>query len=245
MKKPTGQIGGKGTIRRKHMNKRGPKDAKGMLDECIAKNKLMVNEIGGMSSIYISDHGVNKLHFNYPNVRASPKASVYVVFGEPTEVMKDDDNNDNNDNGCGDQCAHVVRQPNKWERKFHSLVEKSGVKIEKLPYHDVMGIVKDTKFSCKSCDIYKLSNDLYLIYGLLEKEEQEVKPIINPVALEDDEVMPALTSVQSTTSGNQIHSEVDNDVDMVMQQTNVSRERAIEALSQHNNDIIEAIMSLT
>lgn len=37
----------------------------------------------------------------------------------------------------------------------------------------------------------------------------------------------------------------EKDVELVMCQTNASRERAIKALQKHNNDIVEAIIDIT
>ena len=37
----------------------------------------------------------------------------------------------------------------------------------------------------------------------------------------------------------------EKDVELVIAQTNVSRERAIKALQKHSNDIVEAIIDLT
>ena len=113
------------------------------------------------------------------------------------------------------------------------------------------------------------NKDIYVVFGIIKPwaemaniltdtqsiiSNMDMKPIISEaVSLSNMDTKNAedqVTSIENNNTNNNINNNntnnmVKSDIDIVMEQTNATRNQAIQAINQYNGDIVEAIMSLS
>lgn len=99
-------------------------------------------------------------------------------------------------------------------------------------------------------DVYKSgTSDTYIVFGEAKIEDlnsqaqaaaadQFKAPEISQAEEEDEEV-PELAEEEENVDDTGVEAK---DIELVMQQANVTRAKAVKALKTHNNDIVNAIM---
>ena len=135
------------------------------------------------------------------------------------------------------------------ERKARRMMSKMGLKPIKDVNRVVIRKTNNILFVIEHPDVYKHpQNDTYIVFGEVQIEDlsqkanaaaaEKFKPpaaagtSVAPVAVEDE------VEVDETGVDEQ-------DIELVIQQANTTRARAVRALKQYDNDIVNAIMELT
>jgi nascent polypeptide-associated complex subunit alpha len=114
---------------------------------------------------------------------------------------------------------------------------------------------KNILFVIQGPDVFKSpASDTYIVFGeakiedltqraQMQAAEQFKKPENFPQELTPKDTLP---STEETDDGDLDESGVEaKDIELVMQQANVSRRKAVQALKNNQNDIVNAIMELT
>jgi nascent polypeptide-associated complex subunit alpha len=174
------------------------------------------------------------------------------------EIIKDDQQVDEG----GDQGAEAEADQGDEGRGRQSKSEKKARKaMAKLSLRAIPGVNrvcirknKSILFIISQPDVYKSpASDTYVVFGEAKIEDlsaqaqmaaaEKFKQQSEPVAQK-----PAVTKIEEEEED---EGEVDEegveakDVELVMQQAGVSKGKAVKALKNNNNDIVNAIMELT
>merc|ERR1712142_633415 len=166
------------------------------------------------------------------------------------EVAKDE----NVEAGQGDQGDDVRGRQSKSEKKARKAMAKLSLRA--IPGVNRVCIRKNKSilFIISNPDVYKSpASDTYVVFGEAKIEDlsaqaqmaaaEKFKQQSEPVAQK-----PAVTKIEEEEED---EGEVDEegveakDVELVMQQAGVSKGKAVKALKNNNNDIVNAIMELT
>jgi len=150
---------------------------------------------------------------------------------------------------------------NKAEKKVRKAMEKLNLKpVENVALVTMRRNPGAQIISIPNPQVYKASggqgSETYLIYGKIGDADDKTKtagaaapalPNPNGLIPDEDDDVPALSSSSeapaSTTGGASSFS--DKDIQLVMSQANVDREKAAAALKRNDGDIVNAIMELT
>jgi nascent polypeptide-associated complex subunit alpha len=95
-------------------------------------------------------------------------------------------------------------------------------------------------------DVYVLDN-VYVIFGepsVQDPGDQAVQQLKTSAATEVSHDEPVTTVVEDEGQDADASGLRDEDINTIMQQTNVTRARAIEALRQADGDLVTAVMNL-
>lgn len=148
------------------------------------------------------------------------------------------------------------------EKKSRELIQKLGLKPI-LGINRVTFRKKDNQiFAIDKPDVYKSHGGNYVVFGepkvddftcrLAKAQQHAAASTKSPSAIQADmaaaasEQAPASGTVQEEDSVQADESGLDGaDIELIMQQTNVSRNKAVKALREHDQDIVNAIMSLS
>merc|ERR1712137_974115 len=134
--------------------------------------------------------------------------------------------------------------------------KKARKQIQKLGLRQVTDITrvtfkksKNVVFAINAPDVFKSPNsDTYVIFGEVKVEDFGQQEGLQKAAetLGDDEDVPALETDAPAGEATADSGDVsEKDIEIVMKQSSVSRERAIDALKKSGGDIVNAIMELT
>merc|ERR1711977_697680 len=146
--------------------------------------------------------------------------------------------------------------------------KKSRKAMAKLGMKPVPGIIrvtvkksKNILFVIKEPDVFKTSSDnpkapaTYIVFGKAEIEDLSaqatsaaVEQFKNPGAGLDaaSEDTPKLEVADGDDDGDEDPGDLDeNDIELVVKQAGVSKAKAIKALKQNDNDVVNAIMALS
>uniref|UniRef100_A0A8C7QRP3 NAC-A/B domain-containing protein n=1 Tax=Oncorhynchus mykiss TaxID=8022 RepID=A0A8C7QRP3_ONCMY len=142
--------------------------------------------------------------------------------------------------------------------------KKARKAMSKLGLRQVMGVTRVTIRKSKNIlfvipkpDVYKSSaSDTYIVFG--EAKIEDLSQQAQLAAAEKFKVQgeDRMSSIQENTQTPTVQEESEEeevdetgvevkDIELVMSQANVSRVKAIRALKNNNNDIVNAIMELT
>ncbi|XP_022736820.1 nascent polypeptide-associated complex subunit alpha-like protein 2 [Durio zibethinus] len=190
----------------------------------------------------------------------SEEEAVVEDFKEDDKEDDDDDDEDDDDDDKeeGAQGANGSSKQSRSEKKSRKAMLKLGMK----PVTGVSRItIKRTKnilFFISKPDVFKSPNsETYVIFG--EAKIEDLSSQLQTQAAQQFR-MPDMGSVmaKSDTStaaagvpADEEEEEIDEtgveprDIDLVMTQAGVSRNKAVTALKTHNGDIVSAIMELT
>ncbi|CDH60194.1 predicted protein [Lichtheimia corymbifera JMRC:FSU:9682] len=160
--------------------------------------------------------------------------------------------------------ATVDTPQSRGEKKARKAILSLGVKpvpgITRVTFTRARGIV----FAIETPEVYKSSNsDTYIVFGEVRVDDmrqraqaaaaQQLAAEAAAKAEDTEANAPSSVAAAATTAEEE---EEDNepvdatgieekDIDLVVTQANVSRNKAIKALKNNNNDIVNAIMELT
>ena len=178
---------------------------------------------------------------------------------EPTDVA----------GGVATEGAADESKMNKYERKARKALEKLGLK--KLDGAKMVMVSKTGSVRVQvgpNPEVWEGpsfgGNDLYVVYGRIniiegeqmrQQEQQMLAQMQSSMAGNvagtglsgDDEGLPAMVSGGDDAAAGATSAEglKEKDIELVVSQAGVSREKAIEALKQNDGDIVNTIMSLT
>ena len=185
------------------------------------------------------------------------------IATDPTTTPEEDSDDDMPElveNQAGDATEEVEdegpKKQNRAEKKARKAVQKLGMK-------GVNGIVRVTVKKSKNIlfviskpDVYKSPNsDTYIVFGEAKIEDLSAQAQTQAAdqfrAPDISSASGAATAATDDGDDDEDDEDVDDtgieqkDIDLVMSQANVSRSKAVKALKDNDNDIVNAIMELT
>ncbi|VDI45007.1 nascent polypeptide-associated complex subunit alpha [Mytilus galloprovincialis] len=142
------------------------------------------------------------------------------------------------------------------EKKARKAMSKLGLKQVTGVTRVTIRKSKNILFVINRPDVYKCpASDTYIVFGEAKIEDlsqqaqmaaaEKFKTPTNPAGLGEDITNPVQQPIQeeSEEEGEVDESGVEaKDIELVMSQANVSRTKAVKALKNNNNDIVNAIM---
>uniref|UniRef100_A0A914C5G0 NAC-A/B domain-containing protein n=1 Tax=Acrobeloides nanus TaxID=290746 RepID=A0A914C5G0_9BILA len=154
--------------------------------------------------------------------------------------------------GLSEQVADKGAKQSRSEKKARKLFSKLGLK----PVHGVSRVCirksKSILFVINKPDVYKSpGSDTYIVFGEAKIEDLSQHAQITDVEnLKPPSVIPTarLAAPQEEESDGEDLDTTgmeEKDIELVMSQANVSRNKAIRALKKTDNDLVNAIMELT
>ena len=193
-----------------------------------------------------------------------------VAEDKPVEVVEeneDDDDmpeleentGDNSNEGGADDDSAGGKQ-NRSEKKARKAIQKLGMKPVEGIHRVTVKKSKNILFVIKKPEVFKsAASNTYVIFG--EAKIEDLSAQQQAAAAQQFQQTPEFTQATtqdgSTTENNnddddaEEDGEVDEtgveakDIDLVMAQASVSRAKAVKALKNNDNDIVNAIMELT
>ncbi|XP_028397156.1 nascent polypeptide-associated complex subunit alpha-like [Dendronephthya gigantea] len=156
--------------------------------------------------------------------------------------------------GVPEESISKARQ-SRSEKKARKAVQKLGLKAITGVNRVAIRKSKNILFVIAKPDVYKNPNgDTYIVFGeakiedLSQTEQMRAAKKFEATEKLMSEISEVKESVEQEESDDE---EVDEsgveskDIELVMQQANVSRSKAVKALKNNANDIVNAIMELT
>lgn len=142
------------------------------------------------------------------------------------------------------------------EKKSRKVISKLGLKQVQGVNRVAIRKSKNILFVINKPDVYKSpASDTYIVFGEAKIEDLSQKAQLaaaekfkTDVVNAPDEKAKAKPKLNFEEDDNEPVDETGcdaKDIDLVMAQANVSRNRAIKALKAHDQDIVNAIMELT
>ncbi|KAJ1950932.1 hypothetical protein FBU59_000447 [Linderina macrospora] len=156
--------------------------------------------------------------------------------------------------------AAFMKQQSRTEKKARKAMSKQG--LEQVPgiTRVTMRRPKGVIFTIQTPDVYKSStSDTWIVFGEAKVDDMAARAQMAQAqqlqALAAEEAANASSGkgkeVAADASAEEETEEVDEDgvenkdIELVMSQANASRAKAVKALKNNNNDIVNAIMELT
>merc|ERR1712139_706262 len=184
---------------------------------------------------------------------------VKVAAEEDSDESTDDDMPEIEEGEAGD--GEGKGKQSRSEKKSRKAMQKLGMK----PVQGIIRVtVKKSKnilFVIKSPDVFKTSSDnpkspaTYIVFGKAEIEDLSaqatsaaVEQFKAPGAGLDvtTDKAPELDTGDGDDDGDEDPGDLDeNDIELVVKQAGVSKAKAIKALKQNDNDVVNAIMALS
>jgi len=157
--------------------------------------------------------------------------------------------------GLGEQVAKGVKQ-SRSEKKARKLFSKLGLKQVQGIQRVCIRKSKNILFVINKPDVYKSpGSDTYIVFGEAKIEDlgqHAAQLAANQFKQAEAPAAPGLAAQQRQEPAEESDEEEadatgieDKDIELVMSQANVSRNKAIKALRGSSNDIVNAIMDLT
>ncbi|OZJ05040.1 hypothetical protein BZG36_02136 [Bifiguratus adelaidae] len=143
------------------------------------------------------------------------------------------------------------------EKKARKAMEKLGLKQVKGITRVTMRRPRGMLFVISQPDVYKSGNsDTWIVFGEARVEDMNATAqaaAAQQVAAQQaqEENQGAIEGSGAAAEAEEEEGEVDEtgvaekDIELVMQQANVSRSKAVTALKKHDSDIVNAILELT
>lgn len=174
------------------------------------------------------------------------------------EDDEDDDDEDDDDKEDGAQGANGGSKQSRSEKKSRKAMLKLGMKPVSGVSRVTIKRTKNVLFFISNPDVFKSPHsETYIIFG--EAKIEDLSSQLQTQAAQQFR-MPDMGSVMGRTDtsaaasaaqADEEEEEIDEtgveprDIDLVMTQAGVSRNKAVKALKTHNGDIVGAIMELT
>jgi len=143
------------------------------------------------------------------------------------------------------------------EKKARKAIQRLGLKQVTGVTRVTIRKTKNILFVIKKPDVYKSpTGDTYIVFGEAKIEDlsQQAQVQAAEKFKEPEPVNPAVSDTKVEAADAEVSDddeEVDEtgveekDIELVIQQSNVSRNKAIKALKKNDGDIVNAIMELT
>merc|ERR1712072_608205 len=163
----------------------------------------------------------------------------------------------------GEEAANRAKQ-SRGEKKARKIMSKLGLKQVTGVSRVTIRKSKNILFVINKPDVYKNpASDTYIVFGEAKIEDLTQQAQIDAAKKFNaaEAPVPSEMGAQGTTGAvpggqpaipeDDEDEEVDedgveaNDIDLVMSQANVSRSKAVKALKNNSNDVVNAIMELT
>merc|ERR1712156_583568 len=160
---------------------------------------------------------------------------------------------------AGDEAANKAKQ-SRGEKKARKIMSKLGLKQVAGVSRVTIRKSKNILFVINKPDVYKNpASDTYIVFGEAKIEDLSQQAQIDAAKKFKAAEVPQPTEMgaSGTTGPSAIPEEdeddgevdatgvEDKDIELVMSQANVSRSKAVKALKNNANDIVNAIMELT
>jgi nascent polypeptide-associated complex subunit alpha len=159
-------------------------------------------------------------------------------------------------NLTGEEATSKAKQ-SRSEKKARKAMSKLGLKLMTGINRVTIRKAKNILFVIKRPDVYKSpGSDTYIVFG-----EAKIEDMAQQAQMQAAEKFkaaettahnpPGETAINPTVAEESEDEDVSEegveakDIELVQQQANVSRSRAIKALKNNSNDIVNAIMELT
>merc|ERR1712000_776262 len=171
------------------------------------------------------------------------------------EVVEEQENADQAEAPAAEGEEAKGSRQTKSEKKARKQVQKLGLR----PVTDITRVTikksKNVIFAIANPDVFKSPvSDTYVIFGEVKVEDFGQQSGLQKAAetLENDDDVPPLESepaseepaVQEVTEG-AAGDVAEKDIELVMKQTEATRDQAIAALKKADGDVVNAIMELT
>ena len=193
-----------------------------------------------------------------------------VAEDKPVEVVEENEDDDDmpeleentgdNSNEGGAEDDSAGGKQNRSEKKARKAIQKLGMKPVEGIHRVTVKKSKNILFVIKKPEVFKSqASNTYVIFG--EAKIEDLSAQQQAAAAQQFQQTPEFTQATtqdgSTTENNnddddaEEDGEVDEtgveakDIDLVMAQASVSRAKAVKALKNNDNDIVNAIMELT
>jgi len=156
--------------------------------------------------------------------------------------------------------ADIAKMQSRGEKKARKAMQKLGLKMVPGINRVTIRRPKNILLVVSNPDVYKSPNsDCYIVFGEAKVEDLNSQAQANAAQQFQAAETAASSAAQDTIKIDEEAAEEEDeeedsnidesnveakDVELVMQQANVSRTKAIKALKSHNNDIVDAIMSV-
>eukprot|EP00993_Chasmostoma_nieuportense_P004363 NODE_5037_length_707_cov_25.794828_g4874_i0.p1 GENE.NODE_5037_length_707_cov_25.794828_g4874_i0~~NODE_5037_length_707_cov_25.794828_g4874_i0.p1 ORF type:complete len:208 (+),score=62.95 NODE_5037_length_707_cov_25.794828_g4874_i0:10-633(+) len=145
-----------------------------------------------------------------------------------------------------DELGHQTRN----EKKSRKAMQKLGMKPVAGVARVTIKKSKNILFVISQPDVYKSASDTYIIFGEAKIEDmasergKEAVQAFKPAASQPAAAKQA--EVEEEEGEEVDESKLDaKDIELVINQANVSRSKAVKALANNDGDIVNAIMELT
>ncbi|XP_043232686.1 nascent polypeptide-associated complex subunit alpha-like [Amphibalanus amphitrite] len=160
--------------------------------------------------------------------------------------------------GLPDELTSRAKQ-SRGEKKARKSISKLGLKLVTGVQRVTIRRSKNIMFVINKPEVFKSpASDTYIVFGEAKIEdlgqqaqvaaaEKFKTPEVNPTAEAPaaGAAVPDAIQEESDEEGVDETGVEEKDIELVMQQANVARNKAIKALKTNNNDIVNAIMELT
>ncbi|XP_038058410.1 nascent polypeptide-associated complex subunit alpha-like [Patiria miniata] len=159
--------------------------------------------------------------------------------------------------GTGEEPVSKAKQ-SRGEKKARKLMSKCGLKSVAGIKRVTIRKSKTILFVIQEPDVFKSpGSDLHIIFGEAKIEDlSQQAQVVAAEQFRNQEQSPAITADSNATVAQAIQEEDEEDevdetgveakdIELVVQQANVSRSKAVKALKNNDNDIVNAIMELT
>eukprot|EP00300_Choanocystis_sp_HF-7_P036323 c52166_g1_i1.p1 GENE.c52166_g1_i1~~c52166_g1_i1.p1 ORF type:complete len:203 (-),score=63.82 c52166_g1_i1:81-659(-) len=143
-------------------------------------------------------------------------------------------------------------KPNKSEKKSRKAIQKLGLKPAGEFTRVTLKKSKAALFVIDKPEVYKGAGDTYIVFGEAKIEDlsglkqaqaaQEIAP--TPVELPASELPVAVDDVDDSAEVSE-EGLSNDDIELVMTQGKVSRQKAVKALHANKGDVVNTIMALS
>ncbi|KAF7455820.1 Nascent polypeptide-associated complex subunit alpha [Cryptosporidium felis] len=187
-------------------------------------------------------------------------------IAEPQEDKISSGESSSDEEGASGKTEGVRSRHNKGEKKNRKLVQKLGLKpitdFEKVVVRGARGL----SFQIVDPEVYPIpGTKSYIVFGDAKLEDRnaasqaaalanatsQLEQKLAAMKTRDEDSSEAAPASSSTKEDDQENEEADEtgvdegNIDLVMNQTGCSRAKAVRALKSNNNDVVEAILSLS
>lgn len=160
--------------------------------------------------------------------------------------------------GTGEEPVSKAKQ-SRSEKKARKAMSKLGLKAQAGVHRVTIRKSKNILFVIQKPDVYKSpAGDTYIVFGeakiedlsqtaQMQAAEKFKAPELAPTAPGEGTARVQQAAIEEEDSDEETNEDgvEGKDIELVMQQANVSRNKAVKALKNNNNDIVNAIMELT
>ena len=180
---------------------------------------------------------------------SAPKVSEPVA----QNVDEDEDVPELEDAEQTEEVAMPQRGAGKQPRKYAKVMVKMGLKPEENIMRVMIRKQAGMSFAIANPEVYRFPNtNTFVLFGETQVEDMSMgadpsQAAARTVTGATEEAPVATATAEDDDDDEEVDAGdiADKEIDVVMSQANVSRNKAIKALKNNNGDIVNAIMELT